>query len=123
MAKSRRVATERIVSNAGIGDLEELASVYDNPNIDLSTTPFGSPRGDDNLYVKSAVSWKGGDESDLPQSVRQGLQRAQSITEQTTGSTGNGTAVDPRTGNEIPGHVPQYIGDNAQMAAANGNGN
>lgn len=117
MAKSRRVATERIVSNAGIADLEELASVYDNPEIDLSTTPFGSPRGEDNLYVKSAVGWKGGDMSDLPQRVRQGLQQAQSITNQTTGSTGNGTAVDPRTGNEIPGHVPEYIGDNPQMAA------
>lgn len=122
MAKSRRVATERIVSNAGIGDLEELASVYDNPDIDLSTTPFGSPRGEDNLFVKGAVSWKGEEVNDLqntdalPDKVARGLQLAQDITAPTSGSTGNGSAVDPRTGNEIPGHVPEYIGNERTLS-------
>jgi hypothetical protein len=111
MSKANRVATERIVSNAGIGDLKELQGVFNDPDIDLSTTPFGSPPGEDNLMVKSAVDWKGGGE--LPAAVQSGLQTAQSRAQQTRGSTNNGTKVDPRTGNEVPGHVLDMIGRSA----------
>lgn len=91
MAKSNRFET------ADIGP-REMLRIANDPDITVSSTPFGTPPGQDSLHVKNAVGWKGAEEADLPAGVADGLQKAQSVSQQCAGE--EGTTV--YNGKEMP---------------------
>ena len=99
MSKARLLATEKLVANLSP---EELQRVLKSRGVTLSETPFGSAPGEELLYVKTPVSWKG-DASKMPQGAKDGLGIAIGMSQACAGV--RGIAVDPKTGYEVPKKV------------------
>lgn len=68
--------------------IEEFLRIKQNPNLRITSTPFGTPPGEDKIVASTAVYWKGKSIKELPDAVKKGLEKAIEISKGCAGVKG-----------------------------------
>lgn len=71
--------------------IREFLDIANDPDYRITSTPFGTPPGEDKIVASTAVSWKGKGKEAMPEGAQKGLEKAIDISKGCSGK--EGTAV------------------------------